>query len=472
VRQSPSSRSRAGRGLATGAWAGATRAGGRPPQRSAFTPPLLLALGFAALIVLGALLLTLPAASVSGRPTGPLDALFTATSAVCVTGLVVVDTADYWSGFGQAVILVLMQLGGLGFMTSATLLLFVFGRRVTLRERLLIRAELGGESLAGLDAIVRRIVAMTLAIEAAGAAVLALRFSREYPPGDALWRGVFYAVSAFTNGSFDLSGGFRSLAPYRQDALILLPIAALIIIGGLGAATLADVARRDGLPRLTLDTKLILSVTGALLLVGTAAVLALEWGNPATLGGLPLGDRLLNAFFHAVVPRTAGFTSLDVPQLTQATQAVTIVLMFIGAAPGSTGGGVKVTTFAVLMAAIVSNVRGRQQVEAFRREIPLPVVVRALTVLLLGLALVVAVAIVLTITEAVTFTVALFEAVSAFATVGLSTGLTPQLSPAGKIVLMLTMFAGRLGPLTLALALAQAQRPVTRRYASEPVKIG
>ncbi len=440
--------------------------------RPAPPPAVILAVSFALLILAGTLALMLPIASAAGQATPPLDALFTATSAVCVTGLVVVDTGTYWSPFGQVVILALIQLGGLGIMSGATLLWLALGRRVSLRQRLLMREALGTFSLSGVEDVVRRIVIITVIAELGGTALLALRLALDYPPSIALWYGFFHAVSAFNNAGFDLFGEYRSLMLYTGDPTILLVIAGLVILGGLGVFTLIDVAQARSFHRLSLDSKLVVSVSLLLLVVDTVSLLALEYGNPKTLGELNLGHKLLNAFFHAVMPRTAGFNSLNIPDLTQGTLAITIVLMFIGAAPASTGGGIKVTTFSTLLAAIVSMARGRPQVEAFGREFPQTVIFRALTVALLAVALVMSAAIVLTITEGGSFTLALFEAVSAFATVGLSSGLTTSLTPVGKLVLIVLMFIGRLGPLTLALALIQAQRPTAYRYAAESVRTG
>ena len=440
--------------------------------RPAPPPAVILVVSFALLILAGTLLLMLPVASAAGQATPFLDALFTATSAVCVTGLVVVDTGTYWSPVGQVVILALIQLGGLGTMTGATLLWLIVGRRISLHQRLLIREALGTFSLAGVDQVIRRIAIITLVAELGGTALLALRLAREYPPPTALWYGFFHAVSAFNNAGFDLFGDYRSLILYTRDPMLLLTIAGLVIVGGLGVFTLVDLAQARSFRRLSLDSKLVVSTSLLLLVLGTAALLGLEYGNPATLGGLSLEYQLLNAFVHAVMPRTAGFNSLNIPDLTQGTLAITIVLMFIGAAPASTGGGIKVTTFSALLAAIVSSMRGRPQAEAFGREVPQTVIYRALTIALLAVALVMSAAMVLTTTEGESFTLALFEAVSAFATVGLTAGLTISLTAVGKLVLIVLMFIGRLGPLTLVLALIRAQRPTAHRYAAEEVRIG
>lgn len=427
---------------------------------------------FAAVILAGGVALALPVASADGRWTSFLDALFTATSAVCVTGLVVVDTGTYWSGVGQAIILVLMQLGGFGFMAGATLLLLLPGHRTTLRERLLIRESVGGGGLGAALALARRMVLLGLLAEAAGAAVLAAFFLHEGEGLRALWWGVFHAVAAFTNGSFDLTGGYRSLTPYSRAPVVLLTIAGLIVLGGISYTVADDILKRRRFVRLTLDTKLVLVTTAGLLVLGTAGVLFTERTNPDTLGAMGPGPRILNAFFLAVVPRTAGFSSVDIGRMTEAGQIVLIPLMFIGGASGSMAGGIKVQTFSLLFFAIISAVRGLPEVEAFRRRVPTAEVLRAIAVALLSVALVFGAAFALNVSERVAFLRVLFEAVSAFGTVGLSTGITPETSAAGRMILIATMFVGRLGPLTLFLALAARERHARYRWPEEAVKIG
>ena len=444
----------------------------RAPRPGTWHPALVFVLGFAIAILLGAVALALPVASAERRWTPFLDALFTSTSAVCVTGLVVVDTGTYWSGWGQAVILVLMQLGGFGFMLSSTLLLLLPGHRVTLRERLLVRASLGGGGLGAALTLARRMVLLGLLAEAAGAAVLTVRFLGEEEAPRAVWWGVFHSVSAFTNAGFDVTGEYRSLAGYANDLVVLLTIAGLIILGGISYTAVDDVLKRRRFVRLALDTKLVLVTTAALLVLGTLAVLLTEWNNRDTLGGMDGGARVLNGFFHAVVPRTAGFSTLDIGRMTEAGLVVQIPLMFIGGASGSTAGGIKVQTFSLLFFAIVAAVRGVPEVEAFRRRVPMADVLRAIAIALLAIAVVFSAAFALTATEGVAFVRVLYEAVSAFGTVGLSTGLTPETTAAGRVVLILTMFVGRLGPLTLFVALAARERQPPYRWPAETVKIG
>ena len=440
----------------------------RPPARA----PVLLALGFAATILVGSLLLTLPMANREGVITPYLTALFTSTSAVCVTGLVVVDTKSYWSPFGQAVILLLIQVGGLGFMTSSTLLLLLIGRRFSLRERVLLREAHGVTTLGGILRLTRQVLIVTAIIEGVSALILFLRFLGEFTPDWALWMGVFQAVSAFNNAGFDIIGDFRSLTVYNRDPMVVLDIAFTIILGGLSFTAIIDSLKVKRFHSLLLDTKMVLVTTAALLLLGTLGLLAIEYANPNTLGPMDLPAKVMNAFFSAVTPRTAGFNTIDTGKMTEQGLLLTIALMFIGAASGSTGGGIKVNTFAVLTAAVISSIRGSTVATAFGRELPQDHVYRALTVALLALGLVFGVTFILTITEPFGAIKLLFETTSAFGTVGLSTGLTPDLSTIGRLLITATMYVGRVGPLTVALALAQREEHSGFRYPEGRLKIG
>ncbi|MDP8911570.1 MAG: Trk family potassium uptake protein [Actinomycetota bacterium] len=428
------------------------------------------------MILLGTVLLSLPIASRAGTWTPPVDALFTATSAVCVTGLVVVDTATHWTPFGQVVILLLIQAGGFGFMTSSTLLLLLLVRgRTRLRDRILVQESLGAPGLGAGMSLVRRVGVFTLLAEALGAAVLTLRFlagGEAGTAGNAIWWGVFHSISAFNNAGFDLTGEFRSLIGFEGDPLLLGVVGGLIVLGGLGYSIVADVAAKRRWRRLALETKVVLVTTLALLVGGAVLIGALEWTNPRTLGSMPEPQRVLNAAFESTVLRTAGFSALDTGALLQPTLFLAMALMFIGGASGSTAGGIKVNTFSVLLVAIVATVRGRPSAEAFGRRVQHEVIYRALSVALLAIAFVFATGLALTLTTDAAFIRVLFEAVSAFATVGLSTNLTPQLDDPARLILTAAMFAGRLGPLTLALALARQSRPVAYRPAVESMRIG
>jgi trk system potassium uptake protein TrkH len=434
-------------------------------------------------IAAGTLLLCLPIAQ-AGEPVSVLDALFTATSAVCVTGLTVVDTGTRFSPAGQAVVLALVQVGGLGLMTFAVFAGVVLGRKVAFTDRMVIQDSMHHTPKAGVRRLVRYVVAFTLVTEAAGALALWLRFRQQFPAGEAVWQSVFHAVSAFCNAGFGLLPD--NLARYRGDVLVNFAITGLIILGGLGF--LVNMELRDRLarrlrgqraPLLTLHARLVLLVTAALLAAGTLAFLVLEWDN--VLRGLPLGERLLASWFASVTPRTAGFNTIDYGQVSPDTLFFTIFLMFVGASPGSTGGGIKTTTFGLLFALVLARWRGRGRAAVFHRTIPHEVMDRALLLALLAWALVsLAIGLlVLTETHGVPFPAAeprfvalMFEAVSAFGTVGLSTGITSSLSAAGKLVLIGLMFAGRVGPLTLVLAVGPRRERGRFRYAEENVMVG
>jgi trk system potassium uptake protein len=443
-----------------------------PRPRHAGLSPLILIYGFAGVIVLGMILLVLPVSSKAGEFTSPVNALFASASSVCVTGLAVVDTGTYWSGFGQGVILVLIQLGGLGFMASATLLLLLLGRRLGIRERWLIGQSFGLERMGGMVKLVRRILIFTFVVEAIGALIFYIRFSVEEPMGTAAWRAVFHAVSAFNNCGLDLFGNFRSLLNYQTDTTVILTTAALIILGGISFMVVADVINVRRFGRLLLDSKIVLVTTLGLLVLGTVVILITEYGNAATLGPMSVPYKLLNAFFQSVTPRTAGFSTINIGGMETYSQFFTILLMFVGGAAGSTAGGIKVNTFGMLVATIWSTIRGNEHAGAFGREFANQQIHRALALVMLALTLIFIVVLVLTITEKFGFLRLLFETVSAFGTVGLSTGITPDLSVAGKLIITAVMFIGRLGPLILVLSLTQRQQPSAYRYPQDEVRIG
>lgn len=415
--------------------------------------------GFAAAIAVGTVLLSLPVARTGPDAASVLEALFTATSAVCVTGLVVVDTGTYWSGFGEVVIAGLIQVGGFGFMTMATLLVMTVTRRIGLRSRLSVAAETKALGIGDVRTVMVGVAKITIAFEVILAAVLVARLLGSYgqPAGEALRLGVFHSVSAFNNAGFSLHQD--SLTRYNQDPWILLPVAAAFICGGLGFPVLLELRRqyrRAG--QWSLHTKLTVTMTAILLVGGFAFVLASEWRNPATLANLSLQDKLLNAFFNSATTRTAGFNSLETGDMTHGTWLGTAVLMFIGGGSAGTAGGIKVTTFALLLFVIVAEIRGERSVIVFDRRVGARVQRQALTVALLAVAGIVVATLVLTELTDHSLDQLLFEAVSAFGTVGLSTGITADLPAAGQIVIILLMFFGRLGPITLASALATRER--------------
>jgi trk system potassium uptake protein TrkH len=436
--------------------------------RFSLSPSQTILAGFAGLILVGAVLLTLPAAAKSGRPTPFLTALFTSTSATCVTGLAVVDTADHYSTFGQLVILALIQFGGFGYITSWAILSLILGRRIGLRERIVLTESHNLYDIGGVVRFTRRIIVAVIAIEAVGAVVLAVRWAQEMPLGRALYYGLFHSVSAFNNAGFDLFGNFRSLVSYVGDPVVTLTVAALLMVGGIGFAVLFDLRLR----RLSLHSKVALLTTGMLVVGGTVLVGLLEWSNARTLGGLSWPTRILASFFQAVTPRTAGFATLDVAALTEPTLMLVIALMFIGASPGGTGGGIKTTTFFTPLAMILGTMRGTIEPTIFRRRISMFAVYKAVTIALISVAFVVVMAVLLTVVEQVGLLRALFEVVSGYGTVGLSAGLTPTLSAIGQVILIITMYAGRVGLMTLAFGLTRRRRPPLVRYPEERIYIG
>lgn len=436
------------------------------------SPAQILVLGFAAVILTGALLLTLPIASASGNSTSFIDALFTSTSAVCVTGLVVVDTGTHYSVFGQVVIMLLIQIGGLGFMTMATLFAFIIGKKIRLRERLIMQEALNQVTIEGVVRLARSVLLITAIIEGAAAVILAMRWIPEFGLTKGLYFGLFHAVSAFNNAGFDLFGHFRSLTPYVSDFTVNIVISSLIILGGIGFTVIAEVISKKNWRKFSLHTKSVLTITAILLVGGMISIFLLEYSNPKTLGTLGIGSRILASWFQSVTPRTAGFNSLDIASLRSATQFLIIILMFIGASPNSTGGGIKTSTVGVLFSTVWSNIRGNQDVELFERRLPKDVIFRSLTISLASLALVGFVTMLLSITEKADFLTILFETTSAFGTVGLTMGLTTKLSLIGKLAITLTMYAGRVGPVTIAFAMAQKQHKPIFHYAEEKIIVG
>ena len=430
------------------------------------------------LIGAGAVLLWLPVSSAPGRSISFLDAIFTATSAVCVTGLIVVDVPNQFSTPGLVVLLLLIQLGGLGYMTISTVLATTLGRAVTLQERLTLQEALNVQDLEGLVRFAGTVFKLTLAVELAGAAVLAVRWWGELGAGNALWFGLFHSVSAFNNAGFSLFSD--NLMRWRGDVTVNLVITSLIITGGIGFFVLSELARRARRVRVSMHTKLVLTATAMLLVGGTVAILVLESGNPRTLGGLAWGERLLAAWFQSVSARTAGFNTIDIGAMTAPALFVMMALMFIGASPGGTGGGVKTTTFGVTLAALWTTVRGGDEPVVFGRRLSRDTVARAFFISLIAFLALNAIAGMLLLTEGRDLLRTLFETTSAFGTVGLSMGdnasvvsLSAFFTPLGKMLTMAMMFMGRIGPLTLAFALARRATTQARiRYAEGKVLIG
>ncbi|MCZ4561698.1 TrkH family potassium uptake protein [Rhodococcus sp. IEGM 1401] len=427
-----------------------------------------MATGFALAIAIGAGVLSLPAATVPGSETGFLQALFTSTSAVSLTGLIVVDTPVYWSGFGQGVILALIQIGGFGIMTIASLVGLVLADRIGLRGRLNAAAEVRTSGLGDVRSVVIGVFRTSLIIESVVATALAARFFLGYdePLGRALWLGTFHAVSAFNNAGFALFSD--NMIGFATDPWICIPLLIAVVLGGIGFPVLFEIARRvrsrarggRSPHRWSLHTRLTLTVTGVLLVLGPTVVMLFEWAR--TLGGFGFWDKMLVATFQGIMPRTAGFNSVDYADVDNATLLVTDVLMFIGGGSGGTAGGIKVTTFALLLFVILAEIRGDREVTVFDRRIDARVQRQALTVALIGVALVMLPVVALLAGTDFDLDVLLFEVVSAFATVGLSTGITAQLPGWGQMILIVLMYLGRIGSITLVSALAARDRG--RRY--------
>lgn len=438
------------------------------------SPPRTLLLGFVFIILVGAQLLKLPAASADGRAIKYIDALFTSTSATCVTGLVVHDTGSQFSPFGHWVIAFLVQVGGIGFMTMATLFALILRRRISLKERLILQESLNQGSIEGLVRLVRKVVFFALAIEFVGAALYTARFMFDMSFGEALYHGVFHAISVFNNAGFDLSGDFSSFSSYSTDLYMNVVSMLLIIFGGFGFIVLSDLfdLRHNLKRRLSLHTKVVLTVSGVLIVVGAVIIFVFEFTNPNSIGKSGFGEKTLVSLFQSVTTRSGGVTTVDIADFRQATQFFMIILMFIGSSPGSTGGGIKTTTFAVLVGAVLAMIRGKEDVVLFRFRLAQERVYKAVTVTLFCIGIVMLGTMVLCTTEDASFLKILFEATSAFGTVGLTMGLTSQLTLAGKLAIIVLMFIGRLGPLTLTYALAPKQEKARFRHAEGKIIIG
>ncbi len=417
----------------------------------------ILAFGFAFLILLGSVLLWLPISNRNHESIPFLNALFTATSATCVTGLVVYDTWTQFSGLGQAVILLLIQIGGLGFIAVAIMFSLTLGKRIGLYERSLLTEVVSSLQIGGIVRLVRRMLIGTALFEVLGAALLGLRFIPLFGMGRGLWFSIFHSVSAFCNAGFDLMGvnnPHSSLTAFVDDPLVILVIAMLIIVGGISFVVWNDLIEvRFSLRKILLQTRIVLFSTFFLLLAGTLAFLLLEKNN--VLSSMNSGTRILAAFFQSVTPRTAGFNSLDITSLSSGGEFITILLMFIGAAPGSTGGGIKVTTLVVIGAALIASIRNRSDVTIWHFRLNSETLQRAFTGAALYL-MMVTVGIIVLCAEGQSLSDSIFECFSAIGTVGLTTGITTTLSPLSRIVLIVLMYAGRIGSMTVFLAVTKS----------------
>ena len=445
-------------------------------QSRAINPTKIIALVFASIILLGALLLTLPVASRDGVSCGFRPALFTATSATCVTGLVLYDTWTQWSGFGQVVIISLIEIGGLGFMSIASLVVFLFRRKVGFRQRMVMAQALSVTDMEGIVRLQKLVLLGSLSVQAVGALVIMLRFLPDYGFATSLKWGVFHAISAFCNAGFDIFGCItsgNSLIELNSDPVLLLTLGALVTIGGLGFLVWQEIITVRRWKNFSVYTKLVLTMTAALLLLGWLIICILEWDNPGTLGSMSAGDKLLNGFFQSMTLRTAGFAAIDQGLMTDAAKAFSMVLMLIGGSSGSTAGGVKTVTMVVLVLFLATRARGRSTVCAFKRTIPNSQVLDAMTIVSIVVGLAVFGAIFISATSPISFVDAAYEAVSALATVGLTTGATASLSIPAQFLIIIYMYFGRVGVLTISLGFLMGDKAEERfEYARTNLLIG
>lgn len=433
----------------------------------------ILALGFMLVILIGALILTLPFTTTSGESTKFLDALFTATSAVCVTGLVVVDTGTHWNMFGQTVIMMLIEIGGLGFMSFTTLIAIILGKKITLRERLILQDAMNTFNIQGLVKMVKYVLVFTVSVQFFGALLLSTQFIPQYGIGKGAFYSIFHSISAFCNAGFDIIGNFSSLTSYNSNVVVIMVIAALIIIGGLGFTVWSELYNNKSLKRVSLHSKMVILMTTILVLGGTILMFLFEHKNINTISNMSFIDKVMNSFFASVTPRTAGFNSIPTDGMTTAGQFLTIILMFIGGSPGSTAGGIKTTTIGILIVTVICVIRGREDSEAFGKRFSKDLVYRAFTLLFIGVSLVIGVTMLLSYTEKGASFIALFyETVSAFGTAGLTLGLTSELSTIGRILMILMMYLGRVGPLTVVLSITKKKINSGVKYPEGKILIG
>ena len=435
-------------------------------------PPVSLMLSFAFVILLGTVMLMLPAASVQRRVTPLFDALFTATSATCVTGLIVQDTGSYFSLFGQIVILTLIQVGGLGIMTISTAFALIMGRRLTLKLENVMHSVVGDNERLDVFQLLKNIVIVTVMIEAIGAILLFFSFSKTLSPPQAMYNAIFHSISAFCNAGFSLFD--NSLMRFVDNPVVNLTITTLILLGGIGFAVIIDLYRYifklDRVRKLNLHSKIVLSVSGILILLGFVGFYIAEYHG--VMENFSISRRILSSWFQSVTARTAGFNTVDITRIAPASVLVFLAMMFIGASPGSTGGGVKTTTFAVLILSVTSMLRGRRELSLYNRRISLSNYREATSLITLSVGIISIVVFLLFLVENLPFDKLIFEAISAFGTVGLSMGITAKLSGAGKLLITVLMYIGRIGPLTLIYALSMRKREPNINYAEEKIAIG
>lgn len=433
---------------------------------------------FVAIIFTGSLVLSLPVSVRSGESTSFIDCVFTATSAVCVTGLAVVDTATHWSTFGQVVILILVQIGGLGFMSIATLFFLLIKKTISLNQRVLIQESLSYDMMEGIVGFVKKVITISFVTELLGAFLLSLRFVPEYGFGDGIYKSIFHSVSAFCNAGLDILGsknGAPSLCAYRDDWLVCFTIMALTVWGGLGFIVWGDLLKLHGYKKWKLHTKIVVITSFLLIMFGAVVFYILEYSNIYTLGGLEWYQKILPALFQSVTLRTAGFFTIEQSLITDASFVVSALLMFVGGSPGSTAGGIKTTTICIIVLAVFKIVNGSTDLNVFGRRIQVSDIVKAFVVAAIGCFIVFFGVVSMSIIDGLDLRLMLYEVVSAFGTVGISSGITPHLSVYGKSILIFLMFVGRVGVFTFALSLFAGfghRKKEGIRYPSEHIIIG
>jgi trk system potassium uptake protein len=434
-------------------------------------PAHILVMGFGSLILLGTFLFMLPIATYEeGRGLSFIDALFEATSAVCVTGLAVVDTGTTFTLFGEIVLLGLIQIGGWGFMTTGIFMFIILGKKIGLKERLLLQESLNVFSIAGVVSLVKRIILITFIVELFGAIILAINWSFEMPWKKAIYYGIFHSISAFNNAGFGLEPD--NLSKWVSDPTVNIMVTFLFITGGIGFTVILDLFQKRSIRKLSLHSKLALLMTLILNILGPLVILLSEFNNPATIGNMQFGDKLWASYFQGVVTRTAGFNTIDIGAMNLSSLVFMMALMFIGASSGSTGGGIKVTTFAIIIFAFWAVITNRNEVNIFKRRISWELVNKSLSIVVSGMFFIFLIFFLLTFSENADMSKILFETISAAGTVGLSANFTPDLSPIGRILITIMMFIGRLGPLTMAFALLNTRKEAKVRYAEEKILIG
>lgn len=432
-------------------------------------PPLVLSLGFAILITFGGVLLSLPFFTKSGEATDLIDSMFVAASASCVTGLTPVNTFEHWNTYGHVLIIILIQIGGLGVMSLASIIPLILGKKIGMKSRQILKEQLNVESLEGMIVLFKYVLVFTFGIEILGAILLSFRFIPLYGAGTGIWYSIFHSISAFCNAGFDILGD--SMYPFRDDILVNLTLSFLVIIGGLGFVVTSELFRRRSFQKISTHSKLVLLISGALLVLGTVMFLFLENGD-GVLQYESVKGSILESFFQSVVARTAGFYSVDLSKIKDSTALMLMGLMFVGGSPGSTAGGIKTTTLGVLFISTHAVVRGEREPVVFGRHIGMDVVRKALAIFLVSITIILSVSFILTITESARLVDILYETVSALATVGASKGITADLSDVGKILITFCMYLGRLGPMTMAFAFGMKDKKSLIRYPESFISIG